>query len=471
MRVEEFKDFVKAKAEEFKQWDKKATIRVISHLDSDGICACSLLTHALNRDNRKYSITIVPQLKEDVVREIADEDYKYYVFTDLGSGNLSDISKYFTDKIVLILDHHQIQGEPTENITHINPLNFDIDGSKEISGSGVVFLFVQALNPENKDFVHLAIIGAIGDVQENKGFGKLNDELLQLAIEEGRIKRRQGLRFFGLQTRPIHKLLEYSNDLIIPEVTGSESSSIQFLKNLGIEPQDDKGNWKRLDDLTDDEKKKLIAGIVMKRSDSEDPEDIFTNVYELPGEENGLPFRDAREFSTLLNACGRMNNASLGIGVCLGDKKMKEKAIASLKDYKKEIVNAMKWYKANKDSEFITKGKGYMIINAEDKVLPTMIGTISSILSNSNSIDAGTFILGLAQNVDGTTKVSFRYAGQNHDNDLKEIISSIVKEAGGEAGGHKDAAGAIIETANEKKFLEVAKRVLEERGREEKVNQ
>jgi len=110
-----------------------------------------------------------------------------------------------------------------------------------------------------------------------------------------------------------------------------------------------------------------------------------------------------------------------------------------------------------------------MIINAQDKVIPTMIGTIASILSNSNSIDSGTFILGLAQNVDGTTKVSFRYAGQNHDNDLKKIISDIVQEAGGEAGGHKDAAGAVIETENEDKFIKAAKRVLEEKGREEKV--
>ena len=470
MKYKAFKDLVRAKAEEFKQWDKKETLRVISHLDSDGICACSLLTHALNKENRKYSITIVPQLKEENIKELAQENYKYYIFTDLGSGNLKDINKYFKDKTVLILDHHQIQGQPAENISHINPLLFDIDGSKEISGAGVVFLFVKELNPKNKDLVHLAVIGAIGDVQESKGFAKLNDELLQLAIEEGKIKKKQGLRFFGLQTRPVHKLLEYSNDLVIPDVTGSESASIQFLKNLGIEPQDNKGNWKRLDDLTEEEKKKLIAGIVMKRAEHAEPEDIFTHVYELPHEEKGEPFRDAREFSTLLNACGRMDKASLGIGVCLGDKKMKEKAVQSLKEYKKEIVNAMKWYKENKNSEFIVNGKGYMIINAQDKVLPTMIGTISSILSNSNSIKAGTFILGLAQNVDGTTKVSLRYAGINHDNDLKKIISDIVEEACGEAGGHKDAAGAVIKTENEEKFIKIAKRVLEEKGREEKIN-
>ena len=54
----------------------------------------------------------------------------------------------------------------------MNPHLFDIDGSTEISGAGVVYLFCKALDGKNKDMAHIAIVGAIGDIQEDKGFKK-----------------------------------------------------------------------------------------------------------------------------------------------------------------------------------------------------------------------------------------------------------------------------------------------------------
>ena len=43
---------VKRAADAFKQIDKKDVIRVISHLDADGISACALMLKLLNMDNR-----------------------------------------------------------------------------------------------------------------------------------------------------------------------------------------------------------------------------------------------------------------------------------------------------------------------------------------------------------------------------------------------------------------------------------
>ena len=143
---ERFKEYLAIALERFKEIDKKETIRLVSHLDADGIAAVSIMMKALNLDNRKYSISIVQQLTADVVRSLAKEPYNNYVFTDLGSGQLSDIKKHLAGKNVFIFDHHQPDDEKAANIVHVNPHLFGIDGSGEISASGVVYLFARCLN-------------------------------------------------------------------------------------------------------------------------------------------------------------------------------------------------------------------------------------------------------------------------------------------------------------------------------------
>ncbi len=472
-RYENFKQQVVLAAEKFKELDKKETIRVVSHLDADGISACSILVKALNLDNRKYSISIITQLNEKIIKEFTEEKYNYYFFMDLGSGQKALLKKYMSDKTIFILDHHEIVDEDLpENMIEVNPHLSGIDGSKEISGAGVVYLFAKQLEKDIK-LAHIAVIGAIGDIQEDNGFRPLNDEILQDAVKDGMIKVEKGISFFGRQTKPLHKILEYSTNPYIPGVSGSESGAIQFLKQIGINPRLSEG-WKKIIHLSEAETKKLVEGIIMKRVNEENPEDVLGNIYTLVKEERELPTRDAREFSTLLNACGRMKKSSLGIGTCLGDSRMKHKAIKLLNDYKRAIINAMRWFNVSKNSDKVIDKDNYVIINAEENVRSTMIGTIASILSKSGDIEQGKFIMSMAQQDDGTTKVSMRMAGidrmQGKDPvDLKEVVAEITKQCGGEAGGHVYAAGAIIPTEKEQEFIETAQRVLVKKGIEEKL--
>jgi len=453
---ERFKESIKQAAERFRKIDKKEKVRIVSHLDSDGISACSILINALNLENRKYSVSIVQQLNRKIISEISEENYSCFFFTDIGSGKLNDIRSLLAGKKVFILDHHDPEDvDIDDSIVHINPHLFGIDGTREISGAGVVYFFAKYLNRKNEDMAHIAIIGAIGDVQENDGFSRLNNEILETAKAKGKIKTIKGLRVFGAQTKPLYRLLQYSTDTYIPGVTGSESNAIQFLQQLGINPK--QGNqWKKLVNLTKDEIKKLSAGIIMKRLNEEKPEDIFGNVYILCDEEKESPLRDAKEFSTLLNACGRLNKASLGIGACLNDEKIKKKAITNLSKYKREIVKTMKWYEENKDSEDIIKKKGMLIINAKDNVMATMIGTLASIISSSNGFDKITLVMSMARLLNKKTKVSLRISDRKADADLFKIISNIAEKVDGEAGGHLSAAGAVIPTEREQEFIKEA---------------
>lgn len=468
---EKFNEQLGIAADAFRQIDKKEVIRLISHLDADGISAASIMIKLLNNDNRRYSVSIVQQLNKEVLKQLAAESYNFFIFTDIGSGVMSDVKELLKGRKVFVLDHHSIEGfSESENITLVNPHIFGIDGGKEISGAGVVFKFACAVDKSMEEFAHIAIIGAIGDLQEQNGFLRLNEEILKIAVQKNKIKVTKGLRIFGAQTKPLHKALEYCTDPYIPGVSGSESGAIQFLYQIGIEPKNGNG-WKKIVHLDEEEMKKLITGIIMKRLNEANPDDVLGNVYILPNEEEESPTRDAKEFATLLNACGRLGRASLGIGACLGDKKIKQQAIRSLGDYKKEIVNALNWYNDNKFSEDIYWGKKFVIINAKSNVMSTMIGTLASILSKSNVMTNNIFILSMAQAVDGSTKVSLRTTNNMNGNlDLKKVIEEVISGIeNSESGGHQNAAGAVIPTEKELMFIGAAKEVLGKYAVEEKI--
>lgn len=461
---------VKEAAEKFRRIDRNESVRLISHLDADGISACSLMVKLLNLDNRKYSLSIVQQMKEDVIQGLAREQCKTIVFSDLASGMIPEIRKHLPDRKVFILDHHELsETETGEDVVLVNPHLFDIDGGNEISGAGVVYLFAKAVEPKMEQFAHIAIIGAMGDMQEDNGFGKLNDEILQEAIKNERVEVQRGLRLFGAQTRPLHKVLEYCTDPYIPGVSGSESGAIQLLHECGINPQHE-GRWRKITDLSEEETKNLVAGVIMRRLGETKPEDVLGNVYLLKDEEEGSPTKDVKEFATLLNACGRLGKASLGIGACIGDKAIKERAIKLMAEYKRYIVNAINWYNDNKNTEFVQKGDGYLLINAQDKVMPTIIGTLASIISRKGDVEDGTYILSLAQLDDGSSKVSLRVAGVRPQGnvDLKATMERIVEGLEGcESGGHQHAAGAVLPEGMEERFLAKAKEVLGTLAREE----
>ncbi len=389
MGEEEFRGAIRKGAEKFKEIDKNENIRVISHLDADGISAASIVVRALNYMGMRYSLSILRQLDKKGVELIAREQDNVFLFTDLGSGNLGNIKEFLRDKRVFILDHHKPEKDSSgKNIVHVNPHLFGIDGSKEISGSGVSYLFCRELDKRIKNMAGIALLGAIGDMQEENGFLSLNNEILDDAVRENRIR---------------------------------------------VERAEDRNNYILLD-----EKEEQV--------------------------------NELRKFSTMLNACGRLGRAAVGVGACLGDRDMKKKAAACLADYNAKIVKAMDWFNANKKTKNVKEKDGYLIINAQDKVLGTIIGTIASMIARSGSLREGMFVLSMAHLVDGNTKISLRVAGKKDDADLREIIKEMILKLGcGEFGGHKNGAGALIETAKEDTFIEIAMQVLEKRSLEERI--
>lgn len=474
-KFDDFKKAARKIAEEFRKVENKKPIRITSHLDADGISAASILIRALQRENLQYCLSIVQQLDDEFLYKLAAEGSDVYFFTDLGSSFVPRFNSIFNGKKVFVLDHHSLDAEgqgaassPENrifrdksqavnnacNVHHLNPHLFGIDGSKEISGAGVVYFFAKSLNRLNKDMAHAAIIGAIGDVQEDGCFRQLNNEILEDAVAAGKMEVRKGLRIFGIQTKPLHIVLTYSSNPVIPGLYGDESKAIQFLIQNGINPKLGNG-WVRYSQLSLRELKKLISAVIIKVASEGNTDEILGNNYLVCGEPDHWPTRDVREFATLLNACGRMGKASLGVGACLDDLGIKKKAIASRIEYRQEITRAMTWFKDNKESKNILSGRNYLIINAGDNVIPQMIGTISSIISKSNMVKDDTFIMGIARDKRKKSKVSLRIAGMQPDGNvnLNHAIKHISEGIECEEGGHKFAAGALIASSDEKRFI------------------
>ena len=275
---------LKSAADEFAAVGRNDVIRVVSHLDADGLSSAAVLIRTLDRDNRRYALSTVRQLDEGFLRQLSVEPYGVVFFSDLGSGQFGLIRKYLSSKRVFILDHHQLEDVyEAVNVVHVNPHIVGIDGSREVSGAGVAYFFSRAVNGRNSDLAHIALLGAMGDMQEESGFMRLNSEIVDDARRSGKLKVITGLRVFGAQTKPLYKLIEQSTDHPIPGVTGSESAAIAFLQQLGINPKDG-SDWKKLVDLTDEELQKLATAIILRRLDEDKPEAILGPVYILADE-------------------------------------------------------------------------------------------------------------------------------------------------------------------------------------------
>jgi len=427
--MQELLDLINKASEKIKS--SNDLIQVVSHLDADGVCSASLIASMLMELDKKFQITIIKGIKPDVVETIKKREPKLVIFTDIGSGYLDMLKELKCD--IIVIDHHEIEGSVTENIIHINPLNFEL----ELSGSGTTYLLVKEVLHHNS-LAPLAIVGTIGDANYS-----VNSKI----FETPSIEIESGLNLFGRFSRPLYRALELSG------ISGldDQSKSLQFLYEIGIESQKE-GEWRTLNDLTVEEKRKLADAIVKESLKNENfrKEEIFGDVLTLKNFPDEL--KDAKEFATILNATANMNEPAIGIALCLGSKKALEYARGVVKGYRKLIGNYLNWIENNperiKQKEFAT----YIV--AGNSINENMIGTVVSILFKPSERT----LFGLATSEDGI-KVSAR----SKDVDVREVLLEAAKTCGGSGGGHKHAAGATIPIATEEKFIESCENLLREK--------
>lgn len=461
-KVTDFLDSVSQAAKTIMEAVKEdGFVQVFSHLDADGLAAAGIIGRALSRLDAKFRIRITQWIDEKITEEILVEKPQLIVFTDLGSGYIDVLNEKLADFKIVILDHHQVSGEQTANIVHVNPHLYEIDGARDISGSGVAYFAAKAIDKVNMDSAPVAVVGALGDLQDKcdqRMFGGLNKKVVEDAKSTGLLTVEKDLIFFGRETRPIHRTLASTTNPYIPGISGKEDKSLAFLVSLDIKAKrDDK--WRALRDLSEEEKKRLcsaLADYLLSKGLHYEVSNLVGHVYILNREEPWTPLRDAREFSVLLNATGRMDKSSLGVAVCMGDRgSALEEANNVLGEYRRTIGKYLGW--VMEKPERMEELENIYVVHGEDFLKDKIVGAISSILSTSLPNPEKPLIMYANVEEEGIAKFSARTVDivTNKGANLGDVMQVAAEKCLGKGGGHNIAAGAQVPIENINTFIKL----------------
>jgi single-stranded-DNA-specific exonuclease len=451
-------------------------IDVFSHLDADGVAAAGIIGKALYRLGGKYRIRITQQLDEKIIDGIVTDKPQLLILTDFGSGYVDLINAKTQNFRVLILDHHQINGTSTNpNFLQVNPHAFGIDGACDVSGSGVSYFVAKSMDTANVDLAPIALVGALGDMQDRYDQRKLcclNEIIADDAVKAGLLKVEKDLTFFGRETRPIHKTLSTTTNPFIPGLSGEEDKALVFLANLDI-PIKQGEKWRALRDLNEEEKKRLCSALadhLLSKGMHMEVDNLIGYVYVLTKEEPNTPLRDAREFAVLLNSTGRMDRPSLGISICMGDRKgALDEANKILEDYRKNINKYLGW--VMEKPERMRELQNIYVIYGENFINEKIIGTISSIIVTGLANNEKPLFAFANVEKEQIAKFSARTTESaiNKGVNLGEVMRLASEAQGGKGGGHNIAAGAQVPLNKIEEFVKEADELVGKQLRGEKA--
>ncbi len=450
-------------------------VKVVTHIDTDGITGGAIASEALVRSGIEHEIAFAKKLDDAVLTDVKREGCPLVWFVDLGAGFLHMM--HGLDAV--ITDHHvpterevpkALRGdllrfaESQDRVLMLNP-HMEGEGSDVASGAGCSYAVAKALSEKNTDLAAIAIVGAVGDVQDQE-FRRLagyNRTILADGIGAGVLSAELDLRLFGRETRPIHKMLQYASDPWIPRLSGNEEACVAFLLELGIDLKVEE-HWQSWADLDRGEKQRIVSALVSHMLERgcgpKEVERLVGETYTLVKELPGSPTRDAKEFGTLINACGRYDEAEVGYRVCRGDRdEYLAKALKLLRGHREYLVESM-------DAIFqtgIQEMEAIQYFHAGDKIRDTVVGIAASLALNQNAATKDLPIIAFANAADGI-KVSGRATRDlvARGLDLAAIMQVASKAVGGQGGGHHAAAGATIPPGSESTFLEIANRMARE---------
>jgi single-stranded-DNA-specific exonuclease len=320
----------------------------------------------------------------------------------------------------------------------------------------------------------------VGDRQLRDGeLVGANRQIVTEGVEVGVLHEQTDIAFYGKQTRPLPKLLEYADNVHILDLTGDKEEAIMFLSALDSDTDTDLdlrdgATWRRWVDLPRVQQQQLISAIVqhaIKRGVSHEAINrLIGTSYLLPKEPEGTELRDASEFSTLLNSTARYDRAEIGFAVCRGDRDIALHHARELRsNHKRRLSEGLKLVKR----EGVTTEKHIQWFDAGERIRDTIVGIVAGMALGSEGISTDRPIIAFATkaNADagesGERKVSAR--GTNHLVQQGLNLSVVMREAaeavGGGGGGHDVAAGATIPAGYETPFVEYADQLVAEQLR------
>jgi len=425
----------------------KKSISVTTHIDCDGLTSGSIIARALIRAGANVTVRTSKEFSSKVVDSLGRDRRDFHIVTDLGGGFGGELDERLGEDW-LVLDHHEIPEGEMDNPRVINAWKYGMDGGSEICAGGMAYLASCALDEKNADLSATAVVSALGDRQdrgEKKAFAGKNIEIADAARNLGLLSTDLDLLLVGRETRPLADALAFTSQPFIEGLTWNRDSCYSLLQSSGI-PLKEGGRWRVPAELTEDEKRTLVEAIARfasGRNATDVMSELIGYTYTFPREDGRSFLRDGREFSTMLNSCGRIGKSGVGIAVCMGDRdrtlREGENILAEYRRAIREYMNVL-----GNERWRVSESETCVMVNGEGVVPETMTGTISSMIAGSPK-NAGKIVILRTGGEEGAVKFSSRKSlGCKSDVNLSELMRAGAERFEGIGGGHDAAAGAKI---------------------------
>lgn len=431
------------------------SIQVTTHMDCDGIVSGAIMAKALMRAGARFTVGTAKGMS---VPDLRKSKKDLCIVADLGAGFADQLDGALGGDW-LVLDHHRIPDGERDHPRVINAWKYGMDGGTQICSGGMAYLAAAGLDERNEDLSALAVVSALGDRQDRGAKRSLlgrNGEIARKAQDLELMQVETDLLLVGRETRPLADALASTSQPFIDGLTWNKSMCYKLLNSAGVKLKEG-GRWRVTSDLTDGERRSVVDAIAKFAAggDSADAlEDLVGCTYVLPREGRGSRLRDCREFSTMLNSCGRMGRAGAGMAICMGDRHAApadgEKVLAG---YRKMLRDNMS--RLNSERWRISEHDSYVMVNAEGVVPEAMTGTVCSLLAGSPRYSSKVVVL-RAEEEGGGIKFSSRKSPLcGVGVDLNGLMREGAAEVDGMGGGHDAAAGATIPKGKLGRFLDI----------------
>ncbi len=424
-----------------------AEILVAGHNDADGLSSIGVVAGGLLDLGAKFIARSVFRL-EEFIEVMGEHNGRMIILVDMGGGSIGELRSIFKEAKLVIIDHHQPdQRAVEEGWKHVNPHLFGIDGESEVSAAGVAYLVMRNIVPNPHRYAPLAVVGSLGDLQdkgEKRRLVGLNEEIVSDAVKGSQLSVREDFILYGRESKPIHQALASSQSPYLPGLSGDEAACLSLLIEAGIEVRDG-DKWRTIADLAEEEKSKLYNAIVsylVKNNQPVEPvRDLIGTVYELVSESPSSGLRDAREYSQLLNACGKTNNSWLGVAVAMGYRGwVLKEAQRVVEQYRAMLKKSLDFASKNLEQMY-----HIMVLRVGPEIDVRQVSSVASILSSSKLIPADKPLIVVGQE-GGIVKVSARASPKlvSKGVNLGLVMREAASKFAGRGGGHRIAAGAEI---------------------------
>lgn len=441
---------------------------IVTHQDADSLIAASIICMTLLRLGAKCVIRVISETTAVVIEQMKSEAYDFYIICELGSGLGGVLNEAFADKWIIIDHHEPLKEDLAEGRgKHIlNAFKYGIDGRSEVSSGGLAFIIATQIEKRNWDLSPIALVSAISarqDQGDKRSFVGINSEIMKIAQSHGLISVNLDLMFNGRETKPLHEALASTPYPYIHGITWNIENAYSVVKNSGVEMKEN-GRWRVLAEIQQEEKYMILDAVVkfVAASSKYDTANLVQNLegnaYTLVEEDLRSQLRDAREFSTMLNACGSAGRGSVAVGICMGDRDVSlNEGEQIVKTHQTTLAKCISTILAEK-WRTIDDGRT-IFVNAENAIAEDMLTSASYLLSGSPICDRMMFVWTTSR--DGMHKFSCRKCDCCKSRlNLSLIVRRCAEAVGGIGYGHPEAAVCKIPPDRLEVFVSNVKRIM-----------